>query len=212
MSPERTGDLEKNYYAILGVLQGASEAEIRARFKELVRRHHPDRFRGSEKAAAEERFQAITEAMNILTSPERRRDHDFALAQPKGNSRGQEGDRVALAYLQRGAKAFRERNWVQAADNFHRATELQPANARAWYLLALACAENRRYQQQAVNAIERACELESINVEYLKLGGKIIAEAGLAARAEKFYTAALRWGGPDPAIEEALQKLRKPRS
>jgi curved DNA-binding protein CbpA len=203
--------MEKNYYAILGVLQGATDAEIRVRFKELVRRHHPDRFSGPEKAAAEERFQAITEAVNVLTSPERRRAHDFALAQPKGDKKGQEGDRVAQAYLQRGAKAFRERNWVQAADNFHRATELQPGNARAFYLLALACAENRRWQQQAVNAIERACELEPINVEYLKLGGKILGAAGLTSRAEKFYTAALRWGGPDPSIDEALQKLRKPR-
>jgi molecular chaperone DnaJ len=203
---------EKNYYAILGVLQGASDAEIRMRFKELVRRHHPDRFQGKEKAAAEERFQAITEALNVLTSPDRRRDHDFALAQPKkGDRKGQEGDRVAQAYLQRGAKAYRERNWTQAADNFHRATELMPGNARAWYMLALACSENRRWQQQAVNAIDRACEIDPINVEYLKLGGRILGTAGLTARAEKFYTAALRWGGPDPAIEEALQKLRKPR-
>ena len=147
----------------------------------------------------------------MLTSPARRRDHDFALAQPKGDKKGQEGDRVAQAYLQRGAKAFRERNWVQAADNFHRATELQPGNARTWYLLALACAENRRWQQQAVNAIDRACELDPINIEYLKLGGRILTGAGLAARAEKFYTAALRWGGPDPSIDEALQKLKKPR-
>ncbi len=131
---------------------------------------------------------------------------------PRGTGEGQEGDRVAQVYLQRGAKAFRERNWVQAADNFHRATELQPGNARGWYLLSLACAENRRYQQQAVAAAERATELEPINVEYLKHAGKVLAGAGLTGRAEKFYTAALRWGGPDPAIEEALQKLRKPRS
>lgn len=203
---------DKNYYAVLGVLQGATEAEIRARFKELVRRHHPDRYRGAEKAVAEERFQAITEAVNVLTSPDRRRDHDFELAQPKGDRKGQEGDRVALVYLQRGAKAYRERNWVQAADNFHRATELQPQNARAWYLLALACNQNRRWQQQAVNAIGRACEIDSMNVEYLKLGGSILAGAGLAARAEKFYTAALRWGGSDAAVEEALLKIRKPRS
>jgi molecular chaperone DnaJ len=202
----------KNYYAVLGVLQGATDAEIRARFKELVRRHHPDRFRGDEKAAAEERFQAITEAVNVLTSPERRRDHDFELAQPKGDRKSQEGDRVAQVYLQRGAKAYRERNWVQAADNFHRATELLPQNARAWYLLALACTQSRRWQQQAVNAISRACEIDPINVDYLKLGGRILAGAGLAARAEKFYTAALRWGGPDAAIEEALLKIRKPRS
>ncbi|HVR29632.1 MAG TPA: DnaJ domain-containing protein [Thermoanaerobaculia bacterium] len=204
---------KQNYYAILGVVQEATEAQIRARFKELVRRHHPDRFVGGEKLKAEERFQAITEAVNVLTSPTRRRDHDFELAQHKGGERrGQDGDRVAQAYLQRGAKAYRDRNWVQAADNFHRATEAQPQNARAFYLLALACIQNRRFKQQAVNAISRACELEPINVEYLTLGGRILAEAGLAAKAEKFYTAALRWGGPDPAIEEALRKLRNPRS
>jgi len=204
---------EKNYYAILGVVQEATEGQIRARFKELARRHHPDRFEGVEKAKAEERFQAITEAVNVLTSPARRRDHDFELAQHKGaDRRGQDGDRVAQAYLQRGTKAYRERNWVQAADSFHRATEVQPQNARAFYLLALACLPNRRFQQQAVNAISRACELEPINVEYLSLGGRILAEAGLPAKAEKFYTAALRWGGPDPAIEEALRKVRNPRS
>jgi tetratricopeptide (TPR) repeat protein len=204
---------EKNYYAILGVVQGATEAEIRTRFKELARRHHPDRFEGEEKARAEERFQAITEAVNVLTNPSRRRDHDYELAQPKkGERRGHEGDRVAQAYLQRGSKAYRERNWVQAADNFLRATELQPTNARAFYLLALTCEQNRRWQAQAVNAISRACELEPINSEYLKLGGRIHDAAGLTARAEKFYTAALRWGGPDTAIEEALSKIRKPRS
>jgi len=203
---------EKNYYAILGVLPGASEPEIRARFKELVRRHHPDRFHGAEKATAEQRFQAITEAVNVLTNPERRRDHDFELAQPKGDRRGQEAERVAQVHLRQGTKSYREGNWVQAADSFHRATELQPQNARGFYLLALTCTQNRRWQQQAVAAIGRACELDARNVEYLKLGGRILGDAGLAARAEKFYTAALRWGGPDPAIEEALLKLRKPRS
>jgi curved DNA-binding protein CbpA len=203
---------EKNYYAILGVLQEATDADIRARFKELARRLHPDHFRGAEKAKAEERFQAITEAVNVLTNASRRRDHDFELAQHKNlDRRGQDGDRVAAAYMQRGTKAYRERNWVQAADSFHRATEVQPQNARAFYLLALSCTQNRRFKQQAVNAISRACELEPMNVEYLTLGGRILADAGLAARAEKFYTSALRWGGPDPAIEEALQKLRKPR-
>lgn len=203
---------EKNYYAILGVLQGATDAEIRARFKELARRLHPDRFAGEEKARAEERFQAITEAVNVLTNPGRRRDHDFELAQPNKGDRGQEGDRVAQAYLQRGSKAYRERNWVQAADNFHRATELQPSNPRTFYLLALVCTQNRRWQTQAVNAIGRACELDPMNAEYLKLAGRIHEAAGLTARAEKFYTAALRWGGPDSAIEETLSKLRKPRS
>ena len=57
-------------------------------------------------------------------------------------------------------------------DAVTRATELQPTNARAFYLLALTCEQNRRWQTQAVNAISRACELEPLNAEYLKLGGE----------------------------------------
>ena len=42
--------MAKNYYAVLGVAQGASDDEIRRRFKELARDRHPDRFRDARSA------------------------------------------------------------------------------------------------------------------------------------------------------------------
>lgn len=200
---------ERNYYAILGVAPEASTDEIRSRFKELARRLHPDRFQGEEKLRAETEFQILTEAFNVLTDLQRRRQHDFELA--KGGRAAQEGDRLLDVYLQRGRKALKEKNWAQAAESFRRATEVRPGDARAWYQLALVCSQSRRWQSHAVQAAARACELEPLNVEYLKLGGMVHAKAGLATKAQKFYTAALQWGGSDPVVEEALRELERPR-
>lgn len=77
-----------NFYEVLGVSRTASDAEIRARFRELARERHPDRTQGEKKAEAEKAFQLLTEAMNVLTSPQRRKAHDFELE--KGGARGRQ--------------------------------------------------------------------------------------------------------------------------
>ena len=202
---------KKSFYDVLGVMPDASEQRIRRRFKELARRMHPDRFQGEDKLRAELAFQEVTQAFNVLTDPNRRRDHDFELAQMASGRREPDADRVLRAFMQRGQKAFRDRRLAEAAENFRRATEERPDHARAWFQLAVTCAKNPRWKQQAVDAATRACELEPMNVEFLTFGARILAQAGLASRAEKFYTDALHWGGADPAIEQAIEELRRSR-
>ena len=196
---------------MLGVLPDANEQHIRRRFKELAKRMHPDRFHGEEKAQAELEFQEVTQAFNVLTDANRRRDHDFELAQATTGRQEQDADRVLKAYMQRGHKAFRERKWAEAAESFRRAAGERPDHAKAWYHLAVTCAETPRWKTQAVEAITRACALAPMNVDYLTLGGRILGQAGFASRAEKFYTDALHWGGDDPAIERAVEEIKRSR-
>ena len=66
-----------DYYVLLGVARDASEAEIRDRFRAIAREAHPDRAPAAKKAEAEMKFQELTEAVNVLTSPDRRRAYDF---------------------------------------------------------------------------------------------------------------------------------------
>ncbi len=58
-------------------------------------------------------------------------------------------------------------------------------------------------------AIERACQLEPMNVTYLKQGGRICALAGQAEQAIQFYRKAIQWGGDDPAVRQALEELTR---
>jgi curved DNA-binding protein CbpA len=197
-----------NYYAILGVPRNATEQQIRDRFKQIARQRHPDRFRDEEKVRAEREFQDITEALNILANPERRRQHDLELARPEAQQ-GVDSRQLAKVYLQRGARAYREKNYLAAADNFDRATKAEPDNALAWHNLALACGHQQRWMPQAMAAISRACELEPMNVTYLLAAGRLFSRAGMQTRAEQYYQEALDWGADEAAVSAELEELQR---
>jgi len=64
----------KDYYKILGVAKGASEKEIKAAFRKLARKHHPDVNQGNKEAEA--RFKEINEAYEVLGDKEKRKRYD----------------------------------------------------------------------------------------------------------------------------------------
>lgn len=64
----------KDYYATLGVPKTASEKEIKAAFRRLARKHHPDVNPGDK--AAESRFKDINEAYEVLGDADKRRKYD----------------------------------------------------------------------------------------------------------------------------------------
>jgi curved DNA-binding protein CbpA len=197
-----------DYYGILGVAKTASPNQIRDRFRELARTRHPDRFQGADRETAEREFQTITEAFNVLFSADRRRQYDASLVRP-ATSQGSDQTQLAKVFLQRGIKAYRDGNYLDAADNFDRATKAEPINAQAWHHLALACSHQERWMQKAAEAIVQACRLAPMKPEYAKLAGRIHAGLGMLAEAEQYYNRALNWGGDDPAVREALEDLRK---
>ena len=198
--------MSRDFYAVLALPRNATEEQIRDRFRQLARERHPDRFQGEQKAGAEVAFQEITQAFNVLVSPARRRLHDLELARPAGET-ANDPRQVSRVYLGRGVRAYKEKNFLDAAENFDRATKAEPLNAQAWHHLALACSQQPRWQARALAAIERACELERMNPAYLKLAGRISVAAGLFDQAERYYGEALTWGGEDAAIASALAEI-----
>ena len=66
--------MAKNYYSILGVSSTASDREIRQAYRKLARRYHPDLNPGQKEA--EEKFKAINEAHEVLSSVDNRRKYD----------------------------------------------------------------------------------------------------------------------------------------
>ena len=200
--------MARDFYAVLAVAKTATDDQIRQRFRQLARELHPDHFAGEQKQAAELEFQEITQAFNVLSDPERRRLHDIDLS--KRQEPASDPKQVVRLYLQRGVRAYREQNLVEAADNFDRATKADPGSAQGWYNLALTCAQNPTWLARGVAAIERACELESMNPGYWKLAGRILAQAGHLERAAAAYRQAIDWGEDDPAIQAALDALTRP--
>lgn len=63
-----------DYYALLGVDRNADAADIKAAYRRLALKYHPDRNPGD--AEAEERFKQINEAYAVLSDPEKRSRYD----------------------------------------------------------------------------------------------------------------------------------------
>jgi curved DNA-binding protein CbpA len=198
--------MQKDFYAVLGVPRNASPEQIKDRFLQLTREKHPDRFPGAQKQQAELDFQDITQAYNVLSHGERRRQHDLELMRPVASQRSDPGD-LARVFLQRGVKAYKAKNFIEAADNFSRATEADPNNAVAWHHLARTCLQQERWLPRAVAAVVRACELEPMKADYAKLAGQVFSRTGDRDKAAHYYRQAIRWGGEEPELRAALEAL-----
>eukprot|EP00121_Abeoforma_whisleri_P001045 Awhi_evm1s929 len=71
--PARTG---KDYYAILGIKENATDKEIKKAYRKKALQHHPDKNQDN-KEAAEKLFKDINEAFEVLKDPEKRKIYDL---------------------------------------------------------------------------------------------------------------------------------------
>ena len=199
-----------DHYRLLGVAKDATEAEIRERFRSIAREAHPDRAPAGKKAEAETKFQMLTEAVNVLTSSERRRAYDFDLAAAAG-AEEDGGDAVAQNYVAQGIAAFKDRKYAEAAGNFQLAAHRDPRDIKAQHYLGLASARAGDVRT-AVKAIEAAVALEPHNGTMLKDAGSIFRQAGLLLKAEKAYQESLRWDPSTGDARKALEEIRVQRA
>ena len=65
---------KRDYYEVLGVEKGASEADIKRAYKKLARKYHPDLNPGDK--TAEEKFKEINEANEVLSDADKRARYD----------------------------------------------------------------------------------------------------------------------------------------
>jgi molecular chaperone DnaJ len=64
----------KDYYKILGVNKKASEKEIKDAYRKLAREYHPDVNPGNKEA--EEKFKELSEAYEVLSNADKRKEYD----------------------------------------------------------------------------------------------------------------------------------------
>src|SRR3984885_9874207 len=87
-----------DYYKVLGVGKNATEDEIKKAYRKLARKYHPDRNAGDKQA--EERFKEISQAHDVLSDAEKRKQYDrgtgpFSFATPGGFDAGAFGGSVS---------------------------------------------------------------------------------------------------------------------
>jgi len=89
-----------DYYKILGVPRTASDEDIKKAYRKLARKHHPDLNPGDAKAEAE--FKKLSEANDVLSDAEKRKNYD-TYGDPGGP-----GHQVPPGYQQGGGFSFED--------------------------------------------------------------------------------------------------------
>ncbi len=74
--------IEKDFYKILGVSKDVTQAELKKAYRKLAKDNHPDLHPGDAKAEA--RFKDISEAYDVLSDPEQRKEYDAIRAMGGG--------------------------------------------------------------------------------------------------------------------------------
>lgn len=197
-----------NYYEVLGVMRDAAEDEIRDRFRALARAAHPDRFTDAvKKREAEQKFQLLTEAVNVLTSPTRRKAHDFDL--DKGGAvTAHDPQAIAKLFLAKGVKAYKENNYPEAVQQFEMAVHHYNKDPKALHYLALACQRVPTSVRKGVDAIEAALKIEPHNGVFHRDAAKLYLMAGFKLKAERHLDEALRWNPSDTEVMRLKAELK----
>ncbi|MEM7793418.1 MAG: DnaJ domain-containing protein [Cyanobacteria bacterium P01_C01_bin.118] len=115
-----------DYYARLQVSPDASQAEIKAAFRRLARRYHPDL--NPDDPGALEKFRALHEAYEVLIDQVQRQQYD------RTGTTAYEGTRPKTAhdFYLRGIQQTLSRRYKSALADFDHAIELQPDLAEAY--------------------------------------------------------------------------------
>lgn len=71
---EETPLAKRDYYEVLGVERGASQAEIKSAYRKLAKKYHPDLNPGDKQAEAA--FKEVNEAYEVLSDDQRRARYD----------------------------------------------------------------------------------------------------------------------------------------
>lgn len=66
--------LDKDFYKALEVSEGVDDKQLTKAYRKLARKYHPDA--NPNDSSAEERFKSVSEAYDVLSDPERRKEYD----------------------------------------------------------------------------------------------------------------------------------------
>jgi molecular chaperone DnaJ len=179
--------MAKSPYEVLGLKPGATEEEIKAAYRELVKKYHPDRYQDNPlNDLAEEKMREINEAYETLMSGAKGLKNQRNNRYGPGSSRGYNGspnyggDADAYSsYSGEDAEEFREaRKSIDRGDLRDAERRLGRVGSRnaEWYYLFGVLNIRRGWYNEGFRGLQTAVSMDPGNYEYRNTLNSVMAQ------------------------------------
>lgn len=187
---DRASRSNESYYDILGVPPEANPSVIQGAFFQLAKRWHPDRL-GPDLADMRELatkvFARMSEAHQLLSDPQRRKEYDELRKDGGGSAEEQEQvQRVlrAATAFQKAEVLMKRNNLPGALEEAKKALELDPSQADYMALLAwLESSQLNPNLEEVLARIEKATRMEPNNTRIRWYRGLVLKRMGKNGKA-----------------------------
>ena len=193
-------------YDTLGVEQDATDKQIRVAFRNLALKHHPDRFSGEERDVAEEKFQGMTEAFNVLRHSESREKYDLEISTGT-DVKAMDPKEIARRLAARGSQLLREGNIPEAVEYLKQAIDHDNENSRAHYFYGQVLGRIPGKERDALRHVEMAVSLEPGNVTMIGEAAARSLAVGMKTRALRLAEQALDLDPTNAKATEVLSQI-----
>ncbi len=154
----------KDPYEILGLSRNASKEEVKARYRELVKKYHPDKHQGNPLAdLAEERFKEIQEAYDAIINDKAYSQNYQSSYSSSSYAYNGEYEQI-ITLIQNGRYGLANQKLDQ----------IDERNSGLWNYLKSVVYANLGDLQSAINYIETAISLEPNNVNFRKFREQLL--------------------------------------
>jgi curved DNA-binding protein CbpA len=171
----------RTYYEILGLPRSATLVQIKRRYKELVRKYHPDV--AADKIMAHRLFLQIREAYEVLSDPVRRKAYDATLdmdqaprrtASPGGTS-GRTTVSPTAQLIKDAQFSFIQKRFGEAIERCKEVLASSPRNARAYAIMGDAYRAQGK-SNSAVKAYSYAVQYDPTDLDSQRKLEKIVGK------------------------------------
>jgi curved DNA-binding protein CbpA len=175
---------DRDYYRILGLPREATADQIKQRYRQLVRQHHPDVNQNQNAGLGHNAFLQIVEAYQILSDPLKREEYD------------QVWERRSASKTAPGAKG------AQAPSDGVAVIETLLADARRYF-------DAKEYRETS-RTCRRVLELDKENVPAHELLGDVLAQIKRPEEAISYYTMAQQLSkARRPDLDQKIERLMR---
>ena len=160
-----------NPYEVLGLKPGASEAEIKAAYKELVKKYHPDKYQNNPLAdLAQEKLQEINEAYDTLMKNR---------SSSGGGYRGGQSYRPSSSSSSSNYTAVRQaldRGDLMAAEQM---LINSPNRDAEWFFLSGVLSYKKGWIDDALSNVRQAMNMDPNNYEYQNIYQQMMSSGAM---------------------------------